>query len=312
MEYLKSFEDTSKLYDESLFDFVDVTNDNKFIYGNLKGFNDNCCSGKRLRFSTSSKRILLKIELDRFSGLNVLPDWNAKGFDVYEVSSDKYVHKTVFAPFAENNIFSEIINNTPNSNMTIFLPNFSNIKKIYLGIEKNQTLNKFQYPSENKYPLIFIGDTAIQGAIATRSGNSFPNIISRITNKDIINIILNENINDFYKHLEKLENKCFAYYIIHISKRLIQNNDIEEIKNFYEKIIEIKSIQKMILLIDNNSAETKVNNLCNLLHNNEKTVVLYLDHLLDEEDLNLLISDENYFSDYMMYTIANKISEFVK
>ncbi|MFM5882142.1 SGNH/GDSL hydrolase family protein [Methanobrevibacter gottschalkii] len=159
----------------------------ELIHTGINYYNDASC-GNRLRFITSSSRIVFKVQLKRKWPFQKIVNWGSMGFDVYILENEKYIHKTIFAPMDGYNIFAEEIYIKPNEMLCIFLPNYNIIEKMYVGIQEGSTLSKFDYPKDNQLPIIFYGNSITQGAAASKTGNSFPNIVSRKLNRDIINI----------------------------------------------------------------------------------------------------------------------------
>lgn len=307
MEYLKSITDLTS--NDENYDFIDITDNSEFIHGNIfenlkkfidKSIYDNfkkTSSGNRLCFSTSSKKIMLKVKLNNVEEHPNIVDWNTKGFDVYEINNETYHHKTVFAPFKDNYIFSEIIHNKPNSELCVYLPNFSNIEKILIGIEKNSQLNRFKYPNEEN-PIIFYGNTITQGASASRSGNSYPNIISRIKNRDIINLIHNYE-NEILLIKSLLQSK--KNNLILLLKQETFMRCIQEINDLKEDTTNI------IILLDDNFSENT--DLEYDLSDNIK--IIKYSEIFEIDELDYLTTDNKHFTDYGMYILAKKICDYI-
>ena len=153
MEYLKSINDYLTTIDEknikylSLFDFPNL------VYGNLNyssskvdfckypphiqkemkqfgnlaikemnNLNSASC-GNRLRFTTNSQEIIIKVRLKRKWEYQKMVNLNACGFDVYGIENEKYKHLTVFAPSNGHDTFAEKIKVPKNGKLCIFLPN---------------------------------------------------------------------------------------------------------------------------------------------------------------------------------------------
>ncbi|MBE6485728.1 MAG: hypothetical protein E7Z85_02660 [Methanosphaera stadtmanae] len=305
MEYLKSINDVTS-QDEN-FNFIDITDNSDFIHGNMfdsikeflnKSLYDSfkkTSSGNRLCFSTSSRKILLKVKLNNVEEYPNIVDWNTKGFDVYEVNNGIYYHKTVFAPFKENNIFSEIIHNKPNSQLCVFLPNFSNIEKLLIGIEKDSELKSVKYPNEEN-PIIFYGNTTTQGASASRSGNSYPNIISRKKNMDMITFIHKDNENEYSLIKSLIQSKNSN--IVLLLKQNTFKTSIEEIQKLK------KDTQNIIILIDDDFNDDNLN--YDELNNMK---IFRYSELFEINELDYLTTDKKHFTDYGMYILAKKICE---
>lgn len=306
MEYLKSITDLTS--NDENYDFIDITDNSEYIHGNtfenLKEFLDESLyenfkktsSGNRLCFSTSSKKIILKVKLNNVEEHPNIVDWNTKGFDVYEINNETYHHKTVFAPFKDNYIFSEIIHNKPNSELCVFLPNFANIEKILIGIEKNSQLNSFKYPNEED-PIIFFGNTTTQGASASRSGNSYPNIISRKRNSDIINLIHKNNENEITLIKSLIQSKISN--LVLLLNQETMKKCIQEIQNLRE------NSANLIILLDDDFNE----NIDLDYELSENVKIIKYSEIFEINELDYLTTDRKHFTDYGMYILAKKICE---
>ena len=71
--------------------------------------------------------------------------------------------------------------------MELFLPLYSAVNSIYVGLEKDCIL---QSPSEYKHsqPVLFYGSSITQGACASKPGDDYINRLSRMLNTDFINL----------------------------------------------------------------------------------------------------------------------------
>ena len=126
MEYLNSIDDSITSVDENNIEYIDLFQHPELVYGtlNLSGegldfckypqdvqkemerygelavkemanLNSSAC-GTRLRISTDSKVLVLKVQLKRKWEYQKMTNWNASGFDVYALKNDNvgYYSKT--------------------------------------------------------------------------------------------------------------------------------------------------------------------------------------------------------------------------
>lgn len=71
--------------------------------------------------------------------------------------------------------------------ITLYFPSFVNISDLFIGLEENAILTEAE-PYVNDLPVVFYGSSITQGACASRSGNTYPNILSRRFNFDYLNL----------------------------------------------------------------------------------------------------------------------------
>ena len=318
MEYLDSFNDSLKSIDESNYAFYDIKEFSNMFFGSNPFINDSNFSikefdcGNRICFSTSSSKVVFKVQLSANKENNLqLCDWNSRGFDVYLIRNDEYVHKTVFAPFGDNNIFADVISNVQNENICIYLPNFFQVEKMMIGVEKNASINELNLYDDEK--LLFLGNTITQGASVSRSGNSYPNLVSRKLNRDILNIC-NISSKDFNENFaDKILKSQFKYIIIYFSINDSFNQNLSDISDYFQVLSDGISDKKVIYVVDDlfvgqDSESVYKKFFTNDVHN----VILYLSYLFDDDELDYTVYDKYHFSDYAMQIIAQKICEYIK
>ncbi|MEE1117194.1 SGNH/GDSL hydrolase N-terminal domain-containing protein [Methanosphaera sp.] len=317
MEYLSSIDDSLIKIDEKKYKFFNIEDYPQFFYGSnpfLKVsetfFDTDFDCGNRICFSTSSDKVIFKIQLNNEKMDYQLCDWNSRGFDVYIVEDNIFYHKTVIAPFGKNNIFSDVISNVQNKNLCIFLPNFSQVEKMYIGIEIDANIKEVQF---YKYgTLFFLGNSVTQGASVSRSGISYPNIISRNLNRNIsllVNKIPDCLNKEFANELLKTE---YTHIIIYISLDKNYEKNYSNISAFFNEISKYFNKKTFIYLIDDIFYEKNINrNFTKLFTNNNQNVTIYLSHLFDKSEIDYIVYDKNHFSDYAMQIIAQKLSEYI-
>ncbi|MCH5324684.1 MAG: hypothetical protein J1E39_05660 [Eubacterium sp.] len=216
MEFLTEFDQPLKITDEIEYVFYDINSFKEYIFGcpiiedgiikkvaDLQPIidedNDRLTddfladsntqpSGARLRFYTDSPYIILKAELKRKYAHGKMLLYCSSGFDVYygDRISGQLTHQTVVAPNEPNNIFAEKIYVVQGKFTEIYFPNYNCVKRLAIGIENGCSLSAAPLYKHEK-TVLFYGNSMTQGASASRSGNAFPNIVSRQFNCNIVN-----------------------------------------------------------------------------------------------------------------------------
>ncbi len=71
--------------------------------------------------------------------------------------------------------------------ITLCFPSFVNVGELCIGLDRDATLTEAK-PYANHLPVVFYGSSITQGSCASRSGNTYENILSRKFNFDYVNL----------------------------------------------------------------------------------------------------------------------------
>lgn len=349
MEHLTSIEDSLNSIDESNIKYIDLLKFPEFIFGNfpnssktvdfckfpqkiqnkmkyygelavreMKNLNSSS-TGNRLRIWTSSRKLIFKIQLKRKYGYDKMVNWSSMGFDVYNLDGEQYIHQTVFAPGNGFNIFAEQISVPENGQLCIFLPNYNTIEKIYLGLEKNSKIKPIEY--NNELPIVFYGNSVTQGAAASRSGNAFPNIVSRILNRDIINLSCSSCCRGDEEMAEYIGRiKCHAIVIDYTRNAYTTDIFRATHEKFYKTLRKYHPHTKIILLTSecfnhwrayDDFDKIVLETYNNAIKRNENTQILFQKGLFDESEYHYVTIDSSHYTDYGMFRIAKEICNLI-
>ncbi len=352
MEYLNSIDDSITSIDENNIEYIDIFQHPELVYGTLNqsteeldfckypqsvqkemerygelavsemaNLNSSAC-GTRLRISTDSKIMVFKVQLKRKWEYQKMTNWNASGFDVYALKKDQYFHRTVFGPNSGYNIFSEVINVPDNGKLCIFLPNYNTIEKMHIGIEKGCKITNFDYPEENRLPIIFYGNSVTQGAAASRSGNAFPNVVSKKLNRDIINLSCSSCCRGTLGMADVIGKiNCHAIIIDYTRNAHAPEVFTISHERFYKKIRQYHPNVPIILLtsecfngwrVYNEFDEIVKNTYQNAIGSQENTLLLNQRELFSTDEYDYVTIDSSHYTDYGMFKVADKICELLK
>ncbi len=148
-------------------------------------------SGARIRFSTDSKRLAIRV----LQSGAVKPGrcgafLNAAGFDLYIYEEGRQSFWTVFeAPEKRTNGYeaSAVFPDCRLREFVLNCPTFDGFLRLEIGIEEGCVLQRgSRYRLEK--PVVFYGSSITQGAFASRPGNIYENILSRMLNLDFVNL----------------------------------------------------------------------------------------------------------------------------
>lgn len=150
-------------------------------------------AGGRIRFTTNSPYISVKAEIESACNMAHMTLCGSCGFDLYRFdgSEEKYV-KTLIPSASichgakEFQCFAHIGDGTELF-LTLNLPLYNGIKKLEIGLAPEATLSHGA-PFLLDKPIVYYGSSITQGGCASRPGNSYPALISHVTNIDHVNL----------------------------------------------------------------------------------------------------------------------------
>lgn len=274
--------------------------------------------GVRCRFHTSSKRIVIKAELVRKFSIFKMCLCGSSGFDIYAVNGRERKHITAVGPSEPYNIFADIIELPCEGDYEIFFPLYNQILNINIGVDKGSVFDNAKSQLDKRY-IIFYGHSATQGASASRSGNSYPNIVARKLNQDIFNysfsgacraeISMAEQIASAHKAEDVgaivVDYNRNAYTVTEFSNRYLP---------FYNKLREFYPDTPIILVgafMQPYYDERIVKYLEPAMQNGDNTVFIDLQELFSGIEPLSLTMDKLHYTDKGMFMIANKICELL-
>lgn len=147
-------------------------------------------SGGRLRFTTDSSYIAIRaIQPDKCL-MSHMPFSGSSGFDLYVRENDQYHYGGSLIPSVDRKDGYESIIHFDDRRLrdiTINFPLYDCVSELYIGIQSDAILQKSPSYTYSK-PIVYYGSSITQGGCASRPGNSYPAIISRLLDCDFINL----------------------------------------------------------------------------------------------------------------------------
>ena len=146
-------------------------------------------AGGRVRFKTTSRRIVLQVEYDGISPMPHMPLTGSAGFDMYIFADGAYSYAGSFIPpiDCKDSFKSEItLHDNSVRDITINFPLYNSVKTVRIGLEEGALLSCSDGYTDKK-PIVFYGSSITQGGCASRPGNSYQALISRRFNIDYFN-----------------------------------------------------------------------------------------------------------------------------
>ena len=143
-------------------------------------------SGGRVKFVTDSSVVAIKAVLTGIERASHFTLAGIAGFDIY-VGKEAEYYATFVPPVNISNGYESIIHFDGNAEreITINFPLYSDVTELYIGLEQNAVLKKAPEYTHSK-PIVFYGSSITQGGCASRPGNAYTNIISRVLHTDYI------------------------------------------------------------------------------------------------------------------------------
>lgn len=169
-------------------------------------------AGGRVRFVTNSPRIAIHAAMD---GVFQSPHFafaGKAGFDIYQNG----VYRKTFMPDVEmKDGFESVIETrlTNKAEILIHFPLYANVKRLYIGIEEGSVMEPAAAYAIEK-PVVYYGSSITQGGCASRPGNAYQNILSRLLDFDHINLGFSGNAKAeqaMIDYIAGLEMSAFVY-----------------------------------------------------------------------------------------------------
>ena len=143
-------------------------------------------AGGRVRFRTDANRIVLRADLRGVTRMPHFAFTGSAGFDLY--ADD--VYRGTFVPPEDmtDGYTSEIdLDEGGVREITIHFPLYSGVKRLEIGLPKGCMLGKAD-PYRIPTPVVYYGSSITQGGCASRPGNAYQSILSRLLSCDHLNL----------------------------------------------------------------------------------------------------------------------------
>lgn len=349
MEYLATIKSKLTKISENNISYFDLLNRPDLFYGNINAFQRrvnfckmsftsqqeirknwqscinslesyrNASCGNVIRLHTDSRKLILKANIVRNESFEKAVNWNSMGFDIYNIDEEgNYEHNNIFAPMDGHNIFANTIKVPKHGNICIYLPNFTEIKELHLGHVNGKNVEPLKYP-ENSLPIIFYGNSVTQGAAASRSGNTFPNIVSRKLDREVINLSSSSCCKGLESMAEMIGKINCHSVVLDYTRSATSAKMLQEThEKFYKIIRKYHPDIKILLLTTEGFNDWRLSDSFdkivtktyqNAKANGENTEIINQRKLFSKEEYSYVSIDSAHYTDYGMYRIADEISK---
>ncbi len=143
-------------------------------------------AGGRVRFQTDADRVVLHAEMRAVSKMPHFAVTGSAGFDLY--ANDVYRGTFVPPMDVETGYIAEVyIGEGGMREITVHFPLYSGVVRLELGFPAGSTLKKAA-AYRTASPVVYYGSSITQGGCASRPGNAYQNILSRLLSCDHLNL----------------------------------------------------------------------------------------------------------------------------
>lgn len=152
----------------------------------------NCMtSGVRARFKTDASVMQLRVITPTVTPVTTSGTITAmKGFDVYikdNAGKERY-YKSFRPPVSFTDEYeAELSMPCGMKDITLYFPMYNQIEDVFISIPEDAVLLAGSSYPQNA-PILFYGSSITQGCCVSRTGNTYPSILSRMLDTDIINL----------------------------------------------------------------------------------------------------------------------------
>jgi len=147
-------------------------------------------TGGRVRFSTDSEYIAIKSKQFDIVYKIQPPFFANVGFDLYEDTDAYSKFVRPFTPVIDmTDGYEQIIRLSGRKmrSFTIYFPMHCGVESLYIGLQKDAKLGEGK-KYINEKPIIVYGSSIVHGVGSTRTGLSYPNILCRRLNRNVVNL----------------------------------------------------------------------------------------------------------------------------
>ncbi|MBE6689122.1 MAG: hypothetical protein E7588_07605 [Ruminococcaceae bacterium] len=145
-------------------------------------------AGGRIRFSTDSNYIAIKY-VGSCLAMAHMPSTGNTGFDLYiDGDNGSEYYRTFVPPTSFDKEYDRIIYLPVGKKyVTINFPLYNGVRELYIGVREGSFVGEGKKYKYDK-PVVYYGSSITQGGCASRPGNAYQAILSRMLDCDFINL----------------------------------------------------------------------------------------------------------------------------
>jgi lysophospholipase L1-like esterase len=195
------------------------------------------CSGLAIRFRTNSTVIAAKWEVTGDVVMNHFAPSGIKGLDLYGLKNGKWQFVNSARP-AGKKTTAVIIDHMAGELMEylLYLPLYDGLANLEIGVQPSAVIGnpEINTPKKEK-PVVFYGTSITQGGCASRAGMAYPNQLSRMLDRQIVNLGFSGNGQldpEIAEFMAEIDASCFVM-------DCLPNVSIAQMKEKYARFVEI-------------------------------------------------------------------------
>lgn len=185
----------------------------KEVSKSVEWLNTNTAGG-RIRFATNSPYIAIRAVMPDNTPMAHITMLGQSGFDLYVTIDGKERYVNSFVPGNRNHGYVSWKNTDGKMHTyTINMPLYDPVEEVYIGLSASSEICE---PEDYKYtqPVLYYGSSITQGGCASRPGNAYQAMISRMLSCDFINLGFSGSCHGepaIAKYLASLDPSVFVY-----------------------------------------------------------------------------------------------------
>ncbi len=146
-------------------------------------------SGGRLRFSTDSEYISIRVTWNSLTDMPHMPRTGSSGFTLIDETMGHRFVTTFWPDQTDRNGFFRTIRpgKTGMRNYILYFPLYNDVTSVTLGLDEDCRIGKGKAYKDIP-PVLYYGSSITQGGCASRPDNSYPALISKWTNTDFLDL----------------------------------------------------------------------------------------------------------------------------
>lgn len=280
-------------------------------------------SGLYIDFVTDSTSINLHVKTSSTAYMPHMSATGQIGLDLYYEDMGKYKFLAT-TKINEKEYLLTLIKDLPKKprSFRLYLPLYVVLDKLNIGIDSTSVIKDGKNPPKNK--IITYGTSITQGGCATRPGMSYPSILGRIVNYEIINLGFSGSCHLELEIAELIGSVDNLNYLIIEAQANISSNVFlkEQLPQFINKVKTLNKELEIILISHFPYANTLVNvNLDKEMRQAliiqkeiaEKFKIIFISGLDILEEFSFDESvDGIHLTDLGFYKIANYLKPYIK
>ena len=195
-------------------------------------------AGLAIRFCSDSRQISVKWETLNDVVMNHMAMTGIKGLDLYSLENGVWTYMMTAIPTAQKSETVLISNmEKKERELMLYLPLYDGIVSIEIGIDSTAFIGlpKVDLPRQTK-PIVAYGTSILQGGCASRTGMAHTNILSRMLNREIINLGFSGNAHLDYEIAELMAECDASLYMLDFVPNCSAELINEKTEIFYRKL----------------------------------------------------------------------------